>query len=91
MCGKLYHKYCNLKYCIRGNIGESIIWQNKRKHFSGINIGDFDKIISYMGLNLQLRVKINVRVLHHIRLFIIYGCTSGGVDMEAEGHLWNIC
>ena len=45
-------------YCIRWNIGKSIIWQNKRKHFGRINIGDFDKIISYMCLNLQLRVKV---------------------------------
>ena len=64
--------------------------KHERKHFGGVNIGDFDKI-SYMHLNLQLDVKINVRVLHHKCLFIIYGCTSGAVDMEAEAPLWNIC
>ena len=34
--------------------------KHKRKHFGRINIGDFDKIISDMRLNLQLGVKINV-------------------------------
>ena len=37
---------------------EYYLAEHKRKHFAigEINIGDFDKIISYMHLNLQLRV-----------------------------------
>ena len=57
--------HINLSYCIRWNIDKSIIWQNIKE--GGINIGDLDKIISYMCLNLQLGIKINVRVLHHKR------------------------
>ena len=33
------------------------------KQFGGINIGDLNKVISYMHLKLQLRVNFNVRVL----------------------------
>ena len=40
--------------------------KHKRKHFDGINIGDLDKIISYICLNLQLEVNFNVRVLHKV-------------------------
>ena len=65
--------------------------EHKRNCFGRINIGNFDKIISYMHLNLQLRVKLNMCVLHHKCLFIIYGFTGGVADMEAEAHLWNIC
>ena len=70
---------------------EYYLAKHKRKHFGRINIDNFDKIISYMCLNLQLGVKINVCVLHQKRLFIIYGCTSGAVDMEAKVPLQNIC
>ena len=70
---------------------EYYLAKHKRKHFGRINIGNFDKIISHIYLNLQLGVKTNVCVLHHKCLFIIYGCTSGVVDMEAEAHMWNIC
>ena len=69
---------------------EYYLVKHKRKCFSGINIDDLDKIISYVCLNLQLRVIFNVRVLHH-NLFIIYSCTSGIVDMEAEVPQQNIC
>ena len=34
-----------------------------RKTFGRINIGDLDKIISYMHLKLPLKVNFNVRVL----------------------------
>ena len=44
-----------------------------------------------MLLNLQLGAKINVRMLYHKNLFIIYGCTGGEVDMEVEAPLQNIC
>ena len=39
---------------------EHYLVKHKRKHFGRINIGDYDKIISDMRLNLQLGVKINV-------------------------------
>ena len=35
---------------------EYYLVKHKRKYFSGINIEDLDKIISYMCLSLQLRV-----------------------------------
>ena len=69
---------------------EYYLAKHKRKYFGIINIGDFDKIILHICLNLQLGVKINVRMLHHKRLFIIYGCSSGTVDMEAKAHLRDI-
>ena len=47
--------------------------KRKRKHFGGINIGDFDKIIYYMHLNLQFGV------------ILMCACSlSGIVDMEAK-------
>ena len=32
--------------------------KHKRKHFGEINIGDIDKIISYMHLNCNLKLKL---------------------------------
>ena len=47
-----------------------------KKHFSRINIGDLDKIISCVSLNLQLRVNL-----------MCMCCPSGVVDMEAKAPL----
>ena len=58
-----------------------------KKYFGWINIGNFDKKISYMCLNLQLGVKINVHVFHHICLFIIYGCTRYGSRSTSAEYL----
>ena len=52
---------------------EYYLAKHKRKHFGGINIGDFDTIISYMCLICSLE------------FFLICACClSGVVDMEAE-------
>ena len=48
----------------------------KRKHFGGINIGDFDKIIYYMCLNLQFSV-----------ILMYTYSISGIIDMEAKAPL----
>ena len=40
-----------------------LLHETQRKHFGGINIGDLNKIISCMCLNLQLGVNFNVDVL----------------------------
>ena len=47
--------------------------EHKRKHFGRINIGNLDTIISYMCLNLQLRVNLMCAC-----------CPSGVVYIEAE-------
>ena len=52
---------------------EYYLVKHKRKHCDGINIVDFDKIISYMHLNLQLGV-----------ILMCTFCLSGIVDMEAK-------
>ena len=59
---------------------EYYLVKHKRKHFGGIIIGNLNKIISYMCLNLQLGVNFNV----------CRRCPGGVVDMEAEAPLWNI-
>ena len=77
-CGKLlillatpYHMPYKMK-CWR----EYYLAKFKRKHFGRINIGDFDKIISYMCLNLQLGV-----------ILMCTYCLSHVVDMEAKAPL----
>ena len=45
--------------------------KHKGKHFGEINIGDLDTIISYMCLNLQLRL-----------ILMCVCCVSGVVDMD---------
>ena len=42
---------------------ECYLVKHKRKKFGGINIGDLDKIISCVCLNLQLRLNFNVHML----------------------------
>ena len=45
---------------------EYYLAKHKRKHCSGINVDDFDKIISWncMCLNWQLGVNFNVHMFH---------------------------
>ena len=50
--------------------------KTQKKHFGRTNIGDFNKIISYMHLNLQLGV---------ILMFVC--CLSDIVVMEAKAPL----
>ena len=55
---------------------EDYLVKHKRKHFGGITVGDFDKFISYVHLNLQLEV-----------ILMCACCLSGVADMEAKAPL----
>ena len=55
---------------------ECYLTKHKRKHFDRINVGDFDKSIYYLHLNLQSGV------------ILMCACSlSGIVDMKAKAPL----
>ena len=53
------NRYSKMKYW-----REHYLVKHKGKQFGGINIGDLDKIISYVCSNWQLGVNSDVRVLY---------------------------
>ena len=55
-----------------------VLLETQRKNFGGINIGDLNKIISCMCLNLHLRVNFNVDVLP--KWYSRYGNQSVSVE-----------
>ena len=60
---------------------EDYLAKHKRKHSGGITVGDFDKFISYVHLNLQL---LNLQ----LEVILMYAwCLSDVADMEAKAPL----